>query len=143
MGFVTEPPSAEMSTHVKVSEEVRAKLKSLKGTLGLRSVDAVIEHLLSPPPSSVEHVSEGDDAADVPAVPQKRRKKNVRPPLFSFSALADRAGMLEYYTGFDEIQLRMLIGHVNEVMQPPVFSPSPTSPCCGLSCVFFLSPRNR
>jgi hypothetical protein len=34
-------------THVEVSRETREKLKEKKDELGLRSVDAVVQHLLS------------------------------------------------------------------------------------------------
>lgn len=43
------------------------------------------------------------------AGPEKKRRVDVRKPLYSFEVLKERRDMLEYYTGLDESTLRMLI----------------------------------
>jgi hypothetical protein len=47
--------------------------------------------------------------------PEKRRKKNVRDPLFSFKILAERPEMLEFYTGYDGKRILMLTDRLAQV----------------------------
>ena len=47
--------------------------------------------------------------------PQKKRKQNVRPPLYSLEILSDREGMLYYLTGFERSEVDMLVKRFGEV----------------------------
>jgi hypothetical protein len=104
-----------MTTHVKVSRAVHDMLKGKKDELGLRSVDAVIQHLCSDSQDGMEEDppanSDGEDVGE----PVKRRRIDVREPLYSLEILAERPGMLEYYTGFDRVAVDLLIRRFREV----------------------------
>jgi len=104
-----------MPTTVKVSADTKKKLKKLKKTLKLKSADDVIIHLLEhPSPSDASNGSESSSSCDQEEAP-KRRKKNVRDPLFSFEELVEREGMLEYYTGLDRSTVELVIKRLDEV----------------------------
>jgi hypothetical protein len=107
---------------VQVTAETLTKLKNLKQELGLRSVDAVIQHLCSGSQDEMEEDSssnsEGEDAGE----PVKRRS-DVREPLYSLEILAERPGMLEYYTGFDRPAVDLLIRRFSEVSLGHSFFP--------------------
>ncbi len=90
-----------MTTHVKVSRVVHDMLKEKKDELGLRSVDAVVQHFLSGPQDDGEDESPSDNEGEDSGEPEKRRKINVRKPLYSLELLSERRGMLEYCTGFE------------------------------------------
>jgi hypothetical protein len=100
---------APNTIQVTVSDETRAELKKLKGELGLSSVDSVIKRLLA----GFRRSGEPSDADPSPAVdaagPEKKRRIDVREPLYSFEVLKERRDMLEYYTGLDESTLHMLM----------------------------------
>ena len=104
-----------MEVTVKVLSSTREKLKSLKKNLGLKSVDAVINHLLKPPVDAEEEEradeSEPSEAQERPP----KRKKLVRAPLYSFELLVERHEMIEYYTGFPEQHVRLLVRRLQEV----------------------------
>ena len=119
-----------MRTHVSVSTDSKEKLENLKASLGLRSVDAVIQHLCSSPVDVVEDVAVGGDDAGGRDEPARRRRIDVREPLYSLEILAERRGMLEYYTGFDRHTVDLLIRRIGEA---------------SLSCDFrrFASKRSR
>ena len=51
----------------------------------------------------------------------EKKKKNVRPPLYSMEALAERPGMLEFYTGFDLKTIKLLIRRLEEVRRLDLF----------------------
>lgn len=112
-----------MTTTIKVSESTVEKLKNLKLSLRLPSLDAVIIHLVSPSSLLSDSESPLGDAADAVLPPQEGRKINVRPPLFSYAELADRPEMLDFYTGFNEKQLCMLTTHLAKVIDGSSFFP--------------------
>jgi hypothetical protein len=112
-----------MTTHVKVSRAVHDMLKEKKEELGLRSVDAVVQHFLSGSQDEGEEDPPLNGAGEDAGEPVKRRKINVQPPLYSLELLSERPGMLEYYTGFDRPAVDLLIRRFSEV---------------GLSRAFFL-----
>jgi hypothetical protein len=110
-------------THVEVSLETREKLKEKKDELGLRSVDAVVQHFLSGPQDDGEEESPSDNEGEDSGEPVKRRKINVREPLYSLELLSKRPGMLEYYTGFDRSAVDLLIRRFSEVRRGRAFFP--------------------
>lgn len=100
---------ASSSIQVKVTSETREELKKLKEHLGLPSADSVIQHLFAnskragePPEVDYSPAAGGGGA-------EKKRRVDVREPLYSFEVLKERRDMLDYYTGLDESTLRMLI----------------------------------
>ncbi len=110
--------SAKMKSHkrgapsgikVKVASETRVELNNLKEELGLPSVDSVIQRLLA----SFQLAEARFDAEPSPggdrAERGKKRRVDVRKPLYSFELLAERRDMLEYYTGLDESAFRELL----------------------------------
>ena len=66
--------------------------------------------------------SDEDEVEDV-GEPVKRRRIDVREPLYSLDVLAERPGMLEYYTGFDRAEVDLLIRRFSEVSIGLVFFP--------------------
>ncbi len=106
---------ASRSTTVTLSSATLEKLKNVKQELGLKNMDALMEYLLSLPRDPVPEDAEEDDPGNEWEAPGKRRKKDVRPPLYSMSALAERPGMLEFYTGFDFKTIELLIRRLEEV----------------------------
>lgn len=104
-----------MSTTVWISPATKAELKILKASLGLKSMDAVLQHLLTLLGAAGAPVEpSGSDESEQGAA-REGRKKLVRKPLFSFEKLIDRHEMLEYYTGLDESGVRLLIRRFMEV----------------------------
>jgi hypothetical protein len=133
----------EPVTHVEVSRETREKLKEKKDELGVRSVDAVIQHFLSGPQDDGEEESSSDNEGEDSGEPEKRRKVNVREELYSLEILSEREGMLEYYTGFDRSDVDLLVRRFSEVRRERVFFPlllfgrnarSRYDPCATISC---------
>lgn len=116
-----------MSTHIRVSDNVKEKLESLRVSLGLRSADAVIERLVE----AFEGVAQEDPAdasnSDDRSSPPQRRKINVREPLYSLESMAQRDGMLEYYTGFDRSAIELLVRRMEEVCMAPFLFWCPSS----------------
>jgi hypothetical protein len=137
----------EPVTHVEVSRETGEKLKEKKDELGVRSVDAVIQHFLSGPQDDGEEESSSDNEGEFAGEPEKRRRIDVREPLYSLEILAERPGMLEYYTGFDRPTVDLLIRRFSEVRLERVFFPLLLL-CQEASRVYgprvlFLSPTSR
>ena len=132
-----------MTTHVKVTHAVKDLLKDKKDELGLRSVDAVIQHLCASSQGEGEgdsSSSSGDEDADEPV---KRRKINVREELYSLEILSEREGILEYYTGFDRSEVDLLVRRFSEVRRERAFFPllllgrdarPRYDPCATISC---------
>ena len=60
-------------------------------------------------------VSNGDDGGQEGDA-GKKRKINVRAPLYSLELLADREGMLQYLTGFDRESIDLLTQRLGEVV---------------------------
>lgn len=107
--------TAAMSVQAKVSSETLEKLKKLKKDLNLKSIDIVIQHLLACLEGSDKGAAEDLDSEEEVQGPEKRRKINVRPPLFSFEILEDRPEMLEFYTGYDKKRILMLTHRLAQV----------------------------
>ena len=100
---------------IKVSSEMREKLKELKKRLSdAKNMGDVINHLMNPPGSEEHDSASVSEGADLPGQ-RKKRKINVQEPLYDLEALCKRPGMLEYYTGLDRSQLDMLLKRLNEV----------------------------
>lgn len=100
---------------VNVGKETKAELEKLKVASGARSMDAVLKGLLAKrqdrdPPVVVE-----EENPEQAAEAEKRRKINVREPLYSLETLSERSGMLEYLTGFDRSGVDLLIRRFDEV----------------------------
>ncbi len=103
-----------MYKQLQVTADVHEKLKKRKAALGLSSIDAVIQQLLEPQPIAVEDAPvDGRDGNDG-EVPARRRRRDVREPLYSLDILDARRGMLEYYTGFDRPAVELLIRRIEE-----------------------------
>ena len=60
---------------------------------------------------------DGDDEEE----PAKRRKRNVRGPLYSLDLLSERDGMLQYLTGFTRTDIDLLTSRLREVVFPLPF----------------------
>lgn len=110
-----------MSTTLRVTEATKQELKNLKTSLGLGSVDDVIHHLLTRQSSAVEEPSGDSGVADKGGEPPRKRRRDVRPPLFSFDILTERREMLEYYTGFGEEAVQLLVERLSEVSKGTSF----------------------
>ena len=91
------------------------EVEKLKKDLSLKNMDALMEYLLSLPRDPVPEVVEEDDSGNEWEAPGKKRKKNVRPPLYSMIALAERPDMLKFYTGFNLETIELLIRTLEEV----------------------------
>ena len=78
-----------VETTIKVSTETRDALKQLKRDLGLKNMDGVINHLFGSHSASIKEAASRSSEEDGGEDPQKKRKKNVREPLFSFKDLTD------------------------------------------------------
>ena len=106
-----------------VEREALDDLKKLKADHELKTTSDVVKMLLDhyhgqgDAPESEEN--EGEDSGE----PVKRRKINVREPLYSLELLSERAGMLEYYTGFDRPAVDLLTRRFSEVRRGRAFFP--------------------
>ncbi len=100
---------------VEVTAATREMLKTKKAQLGLRSVDAVIQHLCANFRDEVEERSSSSSEGEASDEPARRRHINVREPLYSLEILGERDGMVEYYTGFDRPTVNLLIRRIQEV----------------------------
>lgn len=106
-----------------VEREALDDLKKLKADHELKTTSDVVKMLLDyyhgrgDAPESEEN--EGEDSGE----PVKRRKINVREPLYSLELLSERPGMLEYYTGFDRSAVDLLIRRFSEVRRGRAFFP--------------------
>ena len=112
---------AQHVTKVEVSMDTREKLKKVKKDLDAKSIDAVVNWLLD------KHLDQGDadGVADMEEEeadgPQKKRKLNVRDPLYSLEILSEREGMLEYLTGFERSEVDLLVKRFGEVRMSVIF----------------------
>ena len=98
-----------------ISTATLEKLGNVKKEYGFKNMNVVLEYLLSLPRDPVPKVAEDEERDGEWEAPEKRRKKDVRPPLYSMSELAKRRGMLEFYTGFDLETIKLLIRRLEEV----------------------------
>jgi hypothetical protein len=113
-------------THISVSEATHAKLKIVQASEGLRSADAAVAHLLSHFEDRAEEFREDDSGVSGGDEPVGRRKVDVREPLYTLEILAERRGMLEYYTGFDLPTIELLAKRIREVCTRRRLSRSPS-----------------
>ena len=108
----------ERKTTVDVRASTLEKLKKLKKNnrdIDARSIDDVINWMFG------KCLDQGD--ADGDAVMeeeeadgrQKKRKLNVRDPLYSLEILSDREGMLHYLAGFERSEVDLLVKRFGEV----------------------------
>lgn len=124
-----EDPSG--TTTIKVTKATKKKLEDWKGRYGAPSMDVLLQMLVVDEDDHEEDAGGGgDDEAAKPAQP-KRRKSNVRDPLYSLDILAERDGMLHYLTGLNRDAIDLIISRVQEV----IFSPAVLA-----NFVFFLLP---
>lgn len=117
---------AQHTTKVEVSIDSREKLKKIKQDLDAKSIDAVVNWLLD------KHLDEGDadgaagmEEEEVDG-PQKKRKLNVRDPLYSLEILSAREGMLYYLTGFERSEVDLLVKRFGEVRMIVMFCSCPS-----------------
>jgi hypothetical protein len=112
---------APAMTTVKVSVDTKKKLKEWKKRIGAKSIDALLQSMdpeeMDPEAPAGASADEGEDVGE----PVKRRRIDVREPLYSLEILAERPGMLEYYTGFDRPTVDLLIRRFSEVRLERVF----------------------
>jgi hypothetical protein len=128
-------------TTVKVSEETKKKLKEWKKRFGAKSIDALIQSMDAEVMEQVAYADANADEGEDSGEPEKRRKINVREPLYSLELLCERPGMLEYYTGFDRPAVDLLIRRFSEVRRWRAFFPlslfrQEASCSCALRVVF-------
>ena len=107
---------------LRLSDAVNDELKKQVKASEHKTVDAFLSSLFFPNLADSEGAPSSSSEESGGEAPQKKRKKNVREPLFSFEDLAERDKMLEYYTGFDESAIRLLIRRLGEVGKPFFFS---------------------
>jgi hypothetical protein len=109
--------------NVDIDHDVHEDLKKVKTDNGLKKMgDAVrmlADHYFDRAEVPESEENEGEDSGE----PVKRRKINVREPLYSLELLSERAGMLEYYTGFDRSAVELLIRRFSEVRLWRTFFP--------------------
>lgn len=105
-------------TTVTISASSKEVWEKLKKKFSAKSSDALVadlrEQLLDLIEPDKDVVNDPDSEEEVQG-PEKRRKKNVRPPLFSFKILEDRPEMLEFYTGYDGKRILMLTDRLAQV----------------------------
>ena len=102
-------------TTVSISFASSEILKTLKKRFNVKSYDALVQRLQDIQPSSEEESSSSSSDDEARPGPEKRRKINVREPLFSFDVLDERHEMLEYYTGMDRETFKVLLKRLEEV----------------------------
>jgi hypothetical protein len=102
-------------TTITVSSSSAEIWKKLKARFKAKSSDALMLILANVQPFVEEDVLSSSGASDESEPPQKKRRKNVREPLFSFEELAERHEMLKYYTGLDKAAIDLLVKRLEEV----------------------------
>lgn len=119
----------ERTTTVQVTLSTAARLKDLKKNnpvIDASSIDDVVKWLLD------KHMDQGDADGDAELDeeeadgPQKKRKLDVRTPLYSLEILSERKGMLYYLTGFDRSEVDLLVKRFEEVKIVVMFCSSPS-----------------
>ena len=117
---------AQHTTKVEVSVDTREKLKKIKKDLDRRSIDDVINWMFG------KCLDQGDADGDAGLEeeeadgPQKKRKLNVRTPLYSLEILSEREGMLYYLTGFERFEVDLLVKRFEEVKIIVTFCSGPS-----------------
>ena len=131
----------ERTTTVQVTLPTAERLKELKKKspeIKARSIDDVVKWLLD------KHLDQGDADGDAGMEeeeadgPQKKRKLNVRTPLYSLEILSEREGMLYYLTGFERSEVDLLVKRFGEVKTIGMFSSCPSLRAhASLLCLLF------
>jgi hypothetical protein len=126
---------------------VHGELKKLKVEHDLKKMGDVVRMLVDHYQGPGLAVGSDEDEVEDAGEPVKRRRIDVREPLYSLEILAERPGMLEYYTGFDRPTVDLLIRRFSEVRLERVFFPLLLL-CQEASRVYgprvlFLSPTSR
>jgi len=108
----------ERTTTVQVTLSTAERLKNLKKKnpdIDASSINDVIKWLLD---KDLDQGDADDDAGmeeEEAHAPQKKRKQNVRTPLYSLEILSDREGMLHYLAGFERSEVDLLVKRFGEV----------------------------
>jgi hypothetical protein len=119
----------ERTTTVQVTLLTAARLKELKKKspkINASSIDDVVKWLLD------KHLDQGDADGDTGMEeeeadgPQRKRKLNVRTPLYSLEVLSEREGMLYYLTGFECSEVDLLVKWFEEVKIVVMFCSGPS-----------------
>jgi len=114
----------ERTTTVQVTLSTAERLKNLKKKnpdIDASSINDVIKWLLD---KDLDQGDADDDAGmeeEEADGPQKKRKLNVRDPLFSLEILSEREGMLYYLTGFERSEVDLLVKRFAEVRKLSCF----------------------
>ena len=108
---------------IDVERTLLEKLKKLKADNGLKTTSDAVKLLLDHYSGRGQVVASDDDEGDDSGEPEKRRKINVMPPLYSLNIMEERHEMVEYYTGFDVPTVELLIRQFSEVSQRFAFFP--------------------
>lgn len=105
------------TTTVKVSVGTKEKLKKEKKKRRLKSVDEVISVI-------VDELNESDREDEVEEEPEnnedrprQRRKKLVRDAFYTYEAVAERDGMVQYLTSLTVSEVDMVISRFQEMVQ--------------------------
>ena len=119
----------ERTTTVQVTLTTAERLKDLKKNnpdIDASSIDDVVKWLLD------KHMDQEDADGDAgleegePDGPQKKRKLDVRTPLYSLEILSERKGMLYYLTGFERSEVDLLVKRFEEVNIVVLFCSGPS-----------------
>lgn len=111
-------------TSIDVDDVVHGELKKLKADQGLRKVGDVVKMLVDHYQGEGEAAGSDADQHEDADVPNKKRKVDVREPLYSLEILKERPGMVEYYTGLELSAVELLIRRFREVsLRASVFRP--------------------
>ena len=112
---VSMSEGSEKISTVKLSRSRIEKLKNLKRELKVSSLDEVVATLVDDFDEAEEDDAANDEPEEELPSAQKKRKKLVRPPLLSLSAMLERDGMLRYYTGLDKGTVEIVISEIKAI----------------------------
>lgn len=104
-----------MSTTIKVSSETKEKLKDWKREYGASSLDELLQSLVMEGRDLGAAAAANGDDKDGEEELVKRRKIDVREPLYSLDLLSEREGMLQCLTGFTRVDIDLLVRRFREV----------------------------
>ena len=110
-----------MKKHVDVLFEDYEFLYELKADMGLKTLAAALHQVVLHYKSEAAPLSSESPAGSEAEEPQKRRRIDVREALLSLEIVDARPGMLEYYMGFDRLQVETLIRRFSEVKRARLF----------------------
>lgn len=100
---------------IAVSPRVHEELKKRKAELGVDKLNHVVEKLLFNKHDGDVPVAGSDSEGEPQPEVKMRRKIKVKDSLYSFEAVTEREGMLEYLTGVNGEQFQMLLKRLPEV----------------------------